>query len=94
MFDTDKFNQAFAEALPGHEEKLHAKAMEKSAALGLAMPDLGGAVGDFCSQWPKIKGFINLAVSVLGWIYPKQAAAVKAFLAATESTLIPALCQK
>lgn len=92
--DVSAFHKEFDEALPNHAKSFVAKATEKSAvpkAMGLAI-DLGAATGNFCSNWPKIKGFINMALGMLGWIYPAQAAAVKAFLAAAEKTIIPALC--
>jgi hypothetical protein len=95
MLDSDAFQRAFTTAMQeGHAERYQAKAEEKTAALGLAMPaiDLGGLTANFCTEWPKIKGFVNMALGMAGWFYPKEAAAVKAFMAAAESTLVPAVC--
>lgn len=97
QFDAATFQQKFAEALPAHAEQIHAEAQQKADEHGmplaaLDMSSITGAAANFCTQWPKIRGFINMAVSTLGWFQPAIAASVKAFLAAAEATIIPTVC--
>ncbi len=92
MFDAEKFEAAYAHALPHHEE-VHVASM---AAMGLMSPT-SALSGGFCDNWPKIEGTLNaiLAIPFIGWFVPGFATfapMIKAFLTAADQTLLPAIC--
>lgn len=95
--DAEAFNRAYQEALPGHVEKMKAKA-EAAVAAGVvpkaSLADLGAVTDTFCSSWDRISGFINMAVRIFGMFRPTEAAMAKAFLAAVRKTVVPMLCGK
>ncbi len=90
------FEKAFADALAGHTPAPPPPA-EHLAAMGIEPQTLFGkspakVVGNFCTLWPMVKGFIQLASSVLGWFQPAAAAAAAAFIVAFEATALPTIC--
>lgn len=95
--DIDEFEAAFAEALPENVAAMKKKSTEKHAIMGEAMPvaflDIGSlSTAKFCTLWPKIEGFLNLAIGAFGWFRPVEAGQAKAFIAALKKTIIPTLC--
>jgi hypothetical protein len=93
------FEKAFNEALPGHAEDQLARSKTKHADMGapmglLSINDITTAAGTLCTNWPKIKGFLTMAISAVGWMFPTQAAMAKAVIEAIEKTVIPVVCQK
>lgn len=98
QIDLHAFEAAFKDALPEHLQEQTARAKAKTdqfagtmpAAGLLSLPDIN--VGGFCKQWPKVKGFIDMAVTALGWFQPSTAATVKAFVTAFEKTILPVVC--
>lgn len=93
--DHSAFEAAYQAALPGHLETMAAKSADKSAKLGLmGMDDLQNIEASFCTSWPKIRGFLNMAIGMAGWL-PQVAgiaAQAKAVLTAMDKTIVPSLC--
>lgn len=89
------FEANYKVALPDELEVAKKDAEKKHAEAGLAMPlfDTGSiSLGSFCTQWPKIKTFLNMAIRFASWFSPGPAAMAKAFLATFESTVLPIVC--
>lgn len=82
------FNAAFKDALTKHTAEFQAKA--KAAGVDDAREAV--SVTDFCALWPKVKRFLGLAITALGWFKPSMAAAAQAFITAFESTVLPVIC--
>ncbi len=92
QIDSEAFERAFQQALPGFSASMQAKAEEKHASMGMALGSFSELSGSFCSTWPTIEGFINMAVGVFGIFRPAAAAAVKAFLVAFKAQFFPVIC--
>lgn len=92
--DVEAFNRAFAEALPGHAERLAAKSNEKLAGMGLAgLDSFSDIEHTFCGAWPQARKFLNLAIGMAGWVMPGAAAAAKAVVTAIDQQLVPIICE-
>lgn len=89
-FDSNTFEKVFADAMANH------KPVPVPEHAATAMPLFGTSpakvAGNFCTLWPMVKGFIQLAISVFGWLQPGAAAAAAAFIVAFETTALPTIC--
>ena len=70
---------------------------EHAARLGVAMPrlDVGQITGEICKDWPRVKGFLNFAISMAAF-WPGVsviAAGAKAIVAMVDSQLMPMICK-
>lgn len=81
VFDMNKFNEAYQAAL--HEAGAEHK------KLGI---DIGTVTGQFCANWPKIMGFFNTAIGLLGWWQPSVAVMAKAAITAINQVVVPSIC--
>lgn len=93
------FEAAYKKALPDELEEVKNRTAERFAAMaemGMPMPLLDSVVslGSFCTQWPKVKIFLNMAIRTVGWFMPGPAAMAKAFMAAFETAVMPIVCPK
>lgn len=98
------FEAAYKKALPDELEQATTAAKKVSAthaamgAMGAAMPmpllDVSATLGNFCKQWPTIKGFLLRAIWALSWVSPGPAAMARAFVKTFESTVLPVVCPK
>ena len=90
----DDFEAAFKAELAIAAPEAQLRHERKTSAAGMApMALIGGLdMGAFCTQWPKIRTFVNFALSTLGWLSPGPAAAVRGFIRAFEATILPAVC--
>lgn len=95
MFDAQSFERAYQDALPDHVNEINDKVKAKNASFALSASgvDLKSVnIGTFCTNWPKIKGFLQTAIAAVGWFMPTQAAMAKAFLTALDTAVIPLVC--
>lgn len=79
------------------DPKLMEALEEHSARLGIEMSklDLGSLVGEVCHDWPKIRSFINFALS-LAVFWPGagiMVAGAKAVVTMIDTQLMPGLCK-
>lgn len=90
------FEAAYKQALPDALEESKKRSADKHAAMGMSMPlfETSISLGSFCTQWPKVKTFLNMAIRTLGWFMPGPAAMAKAFMAAFETAVMPIVCPK
>lgn len=92
----DSFNRAFAEALPGHAERLKAKSEEKLNSMGAqgfaGIDSINDLEQTFCGAWPRVRGFLNFAIGMAGWAMPGTAAAARAVVTAIDKELVPNIC--
>lgn len=95
QLDMTAFEAAYKAALPAEVEKVKARVASKTA--GMAEPAMlfdtkAISLGSFCQQWTKVRGFLTIAISAVGWFMPGPAAMAKAFITAFESTVLPVVC--
>lgn len=88
------FEASYKEALPDELEQAKAHAKTESASMGMPVPlfDSNLTLGNFCSQWPTIKGFLTKIIWAARWFAPGPAAMAKAFVTSFESTVLPIVC--
>lgn len=95
MVDKKAFNAAYAQALMPQREAAFSKSKDIQVNT-FAGADIINVVHNvernFCNAWPRISGFIKLAIKYAGWASPGIAAEARAFIAAVETTVIPAVC--
>lgn len=78
------------------EEFQHAL-MSHATRLGVEMPrlDIASLTGEVCNDWPKLKGFLNFAIS-LAVFWPGVAGlagGAKALVALIDTQLVPGICK-
>lgn len=90
------FEAAYKAALPDEFEEAKKDSVKKHAEAGMAAPthlfDSAVTLGNFCTQWPKVKFFLNGLISFASWWSPGPAAMAKSFIAAFEAAVLPIVC--
>lgn len=101
--DVDRINREYTQAVERHLKTYQNKEMEGAEALKLSTA--GGqmkAIPGFevpktlCEAWPKVEGFLRLALRAAAW-FPGTAgiaAAARAVLTVMSSSIVPLLCKE
>lgn len=99
-----ELDKAFQQALKSHAQKAPDSAQAAMSGAGTSAEELGlasitdviGQIGaaqeTFCAVWPKVRGFIKMAVSIFGIFQPTLAAKVSAFIETLDTKLMPMIC--